>query len=46
MTFRVFFLTITIQKSRLSEEEILRKQQLKQIMDEVQDRRSSYYNHL
>ncbi|MDM5188959.1 YrzI family small protein [Bacillus sp. DX4.1] len=46
MTFHVFFLTITIQKKRLSEEEILREQHLKQIMDEVQDRRSLYYNHL
>lgn len=46
MTFRVFFLTITIQKRCLSETEIVHEQQIRQLMDEVKDRRSSYYNHL
>lgn len=46
MKFRVFFLTITIQKTRLSEAELLRKQQYKKVIDEIRDRKSSYYNHL
>ncbi|EOV9527680.1 YrzI family small protein [Bacillus cytotoxicus] len=43
MTFHIFFFTITLQKRTLSEEEILRKQQLKQTMEEIIDRRSLYY---
>ncbi|EOP72546.1 MULTISPECIES: YrzI family small protein [Bacillus] len=46
MTFHIFFFTITLQKKSLSETEILRKQQLKEIMDEVKDRKSSYYNQM
>ncbi|PEE37497.1 YrzI family small protein [Bacillus pseudomycoides] len=46
MTFHIFFFTITLQKKSLSETEILRKQQLKEIMDEVKDRKSSYYNQI
>ncbi|PEI94302.1 YrzI family protein [Bacillus pseudomycoides] len=46
MTFHIFFFTITLQKKSLSETEILRKKQLKEIMDEVKDRKSSYYNQM
>ncbi|MBO1625694.1 YrzI family small protein [Bacillus cereus] len=46
MTFHIFFFTITLQKKSLSETDILRKQQLKEIMDEVKDRKSSYYNQM
>lgn len=46
MTFHVFFLTITIQKARLSEEELEHKQHVQQIVDEVKDRQISFYNHL
>ncbi|PDY47021.1 YrzI family small protein [Bacillus pseudomycoides] len=46
MTFHIFFFTITLQKKSLSKTEILRKQQLKEIMDEVKDRKSSYYNQM
>lgn len=46
MTFHVFFLTITIQKTRLSEEELEHKQHVQQIVDEVKDRQISFYNHL
>ncbi|EMA6342877.1 YrzI family small protein [Bacillus cytotoxicus] len=46
MTFHIFFFTITLQKKTLSEEEILRKQQLKQTMEEITDRRSLYYTQM
>ncbi|MFJ8526770.1 YrzI family small protein [Bacillus sp. NPDC094106] len=46
MKFHIFFLTITIQKKHLSEAEILQEQQYKQIMDDIRDRRSTYYTHL
>ncbi|HEK9099053.1 YrzI family small protein [Bacillus pfraonensis] len=46
MKFHVFFLTITIQKKRLSEAEIAQEQQYKKIMDDIRDCRSKYYTHL
>ncbi|MEI4803923.1 YrzI family small protein [Bacillus sp. NPDC077411] len=46
MTFHVFFLTITIQKARLSKEELEHEQRVQQIMDKVKDRQISFYNHL
>ncbi|WP_242143179.1 MULTISPECIES: YrzI family small protein [unclassified Bacillus cereus group] len=46
MTFHIFFFTITLQKRTLSEEEILRKQQLKQTLEEITDRRSLYYTQM
>ncbi|MDF2084267.1 YrzI family small protein [Bacillus pseudomycoides] len=46
MKFHVFFLTITIQKMRLSEAEIVQEQRYKKIMDDIRDRRSKYYTHL
>ncbi|KYG34720.1 YrzI family small protein [Bacillus gaemokensis] len=46
MQFHVFFLSITIQRKHLSEEEISHDQQCKKIMDTIQDRRSSYYNQM
>ena len=46
MKFHLFFLTITIQKETLSETELKQEQQFKQIMDEVKERQSSYYNRL
>ncbi|MGW6147990.1 YrzI family small protein [Bacillus mycoides] len=46
MKFKAFFLTITIQKRKLSKVEISREQQIKNIMDEVKEQQSSYYNRL
>ncbi|WP_459502750.1 YrzI family small protein [Bacillus sp. C1] len=46
MKFHVFFLTITIQKKRLSDAEIAQEQQSEKIMEEIRDRRSEYYTHL
>ncbi|MBP3971248.1 YrzI family small protein [Bacillus sp. WL1] len=46
MKFKTFFLTITIQKRKLSQSEILREQHIQTIMDEVKERQSSYYTRL
>ncbi|MDR2995279.1 YrzI family small protein [Bacillus cereus] len=46
MKFKAFFLTITIQKRKLSQKEILREQHIQTIMDEVKERQSSYYTRL
>ncbi|MBE7127927.1 YrzI family small protein [Bacillus mycoides] len=46
MKFKAFFLMITIQKRKLSKDEISREQQIKNIMDDVKERQSSYYNRL
>ncbi|MEY8348015.1 YrzI family small protein [Bacillus cereus] len=46
MKFRVFFLTITVHKSRVSEAKILHEQQIQQIMTETKERQVSYYNHM
>ncbi|KEK22921.1 YrzI family small protein [Bacillus gaemokensis] len=46
MKFRVFFLTITIQKNHFSKAKILHEQQIQKIMDEVKERQISYYNHM
>ncbi|KOS27791.1 sporulation protein [Bacillus anthracis] len=46
MKFKVFFLTITIQKRKLSQSEILREQHIQTIMDEVKERQASYYTRL
>ncbi|MED0989767.1 MULTISPECIES: YrzI family small protein [Bacillus] len=46
MKFKAFFLTITIQKRKLSKDEISHEQHIKNIMDEVKERQSSYYNRL
>ncbi|KOS27790.1 sporulation protein [Bacillus anthracis] len=46
MKFKVFFLTITIQKRKLSQSEILRDQHIQTIMDEVKERQASYYTRL
>ncbi|PFM31742.1 YrzI family protein [Bacillus cereus] len=46
MKFKAFFLTITIQKRKLSKNELSHEQQIKNIMDEVKERQSSYYNRL
>lgn len=43
MKFKAFFLTIIIQKRKLSQKEILREQHIQSIMDEVKERQSSYY---
>ncbi|MCU5101831.1 YrzI family small protein [Bacillus cereus] len=45
MKFKAFFLTITIQKRKLSQKEILREQHIQNIMD-VKERQSSYYTRL
>ncbi|PFQ51582.1 YrzI family protein [Bacillus cereus] len=46
MKFKAFFLTITIQKRKLSQKEILREQHIQTIMDEVKELQSSYYTRL
>lgn len=46
MKFKAFFLTITIQKRKLSQKEILREQHIQSIMDEVKKRQASYYTRL
>ncbi|HDR4601316.1 MULTISPECIES: YrzI family small protein [Bacillus] len=46
MKFKAFFLTITIQKHKLSQSEILREQHIQTIMDEVKERQASYYTRL
>ncbi|HDR7794421.1 TPA: YrzI family small protein [Bacillus luti] len=46
MKFKAFFLTITIQKRKLSQKEILHEQHVQTMMDEVKERQSSYYNRL
>ncbi|MDM5462887.1 MULTISPECIES: YrzI family small protein [Bacillus cereus group] len=46
MKFKAFFLTITLQKRKLSKDEISHEQQIKNIMDGVKERQSSYYNRL
>ncbi len=46
LSFKAFFLTITIQKRKLSQKEILREQHIQTIMDEVKERQASYYSRL
>ncbi|WP_439022403.1 YrzI family small protein [Bacillus thuringiensis] len=46
MKFHLFFLTITIQKETISQNELKQEQQYKQIIDEIRDCRSKYYTHL
>ncbi|KAA2393426.1 YrzI family small protein [Bacillus cereus] len=46
MKFHLFSLIITIQKKSLSEAELKQEQQYKKIMDEIRDRRTTYYSHL
>ncbi|MED0875839.1 YrzI family small protein [Bacillus mobilis] len=46
MKFKAFFLTITIQKRKLSQKKILREQHIQTIMNEVKERQASYYNRL
>lgn len=46
MTFHIFFFTVALQKKVLSNEEAFYKRQLKQTMDEITDRRSSYYTQM
>ncbi|MCW9132242.1 YrzI family small protein [Bacillus paramycoides] len=46
MKFKAFFLTITIQKRKCTKDEIAHEQHIKNIMDEVKERQSSYYNRL
>ncbi|KOS27410.1 sporulation protein [Bacillus anthracis] len=46
MKFKAFFLTITIQKSKLSQNEILHEQQIQKTMDEVKERQTHYCNHI
>ncbi|HDR4424324.1 TPA: YrzI family small protein, partial [Bacillus cereus] len=35
MTFHIFFFTTVLQKNNLSEDEIIRKQQIKQLTDKM-----------
>ncbi|HDR7794423.1 TPA: YrzI family small protein [Bacillus luti] len=46
MKFKVFFLTITIQKAKFSESEILHERQINQAMENVKERQSHYCSHL
>ncbi|KOS27408.1 sporulation protein [Bacillus anthracis] len=46
MKFKAFFLTITIQKRKISQSEILHEQQIQKTMDEVKERQASYYTRL
>ena len=46
MKFKVFFLTITIQKNKFSESEMLHERQINQAMDPVKERQSHYCSHL
>ncbi|EEM95825.1 YrzI family small protein [Bacillus thuringiensis] len=46
MKFKVFFLTITIQKNKFSESEMLHERQINQAMDHVKERQSHYCSHL
>ncbi|GAB6549485.1 YrzI family small protein [Bacillus mobilis] len=46
MKFKAFFLTITIQKRKLSQKEISRERHIQSIMNEVKERQASYYNRL
>ncbi|PEP22706.1 YrzI family protein [Bacillus wiedmannii] len=46
MKFKAFFLTITIQKRKLSQSEILRDQHIQTIMGELKERQASYYSRL
>ena len=46
MTFHIFFFTTVLQKNTLSEGEIIRKQQIKQLTDKMTDIKSSYYTHI
>ncbi|ANC19900.1 MULTISPECIES: YrzI family small protein [Bacillus] len=46
MTFHIFFFTTVLQKHTLSETEINRKQQLKQLTDKITDIKSSYYTQM
>ncbi|ARC27838.1 MULTISPECIES: YrzI family small protein [Bacillus] len=46
MTFHVFFFTTALQKNTLSEDEIIRKQQVKQTTDKITDIKISYYTQM
>ncbi|PFN19784.1 YrzI family small protein [Bacillus cereus] len=46
MKFKVFFLTITIQRNKVSETEMLHERQIIQAMDHVKERQSHYCSHL
>ncbi|PEF37817.1 YrzI family protein [Bacillus wiedmannii] len=46
MKFKAFFLTITIQKRKLSQSEILHEQHIQTIMGELKERQASYYSRL
>ena len=45
MTFHIFFLRLHFRKT-LSEDEIIRNQQLKQTMDKITDIKSSHYTQM
>ncbi|EEK78585.1 YrzI family protein [Bacillus cereus] len=46
MKFKAFFLTITIQKRKLSQNEVLHEHHVQNTMDEVKELQSSFYNRL
>ncbi|MED3622050.1 YrzI family small protein [Bacillus thuringiensis] len=46
MKFKAFFLTITIQKRKLSESEMFHERQINQAIDHVKERQSHYCSHL
>lgn len=46
MIFHIFFLTITIKKNSNRKADISCQQQYKQAINEMRDRKSSYYTHI
>ncbi|MGG0010040.1 YrzI family small protein [Bacillus tropicus] len=46
MSSYVFFLTITIQKTKFSDSEILHGHQINKAMEDVKERQSHYCSHL
>ncbi|KFN03337.1 YrzI family small protein [Bacillus clarus] len=46
MTFRVLFLSITIQRNTFSESEMIHNEQIEKAIDEVKERQTLYCDHL
>jgi len=45
MTLNIFFLTITIKSRQYSEEEIKHEQYVRQLEEEIKDRKYEFYRH-
>ncbi|EMA6342878.1 YrzI family small protein [Bacillus cytotoxicus] len=46
MTFRVLFLSITIQKTTTSEADLAHNEQIEKAMNEIKERQTLYCDHL